>query len=658
MPYLSQRPRRRRRTILALGVGLAAAVALAVPAGPADAARSDRVSLTGNVPSWAKSSSFKGDVATGASISFRVYLSWRGGTSAAATALSVSTPGSATYHKFLTPAQFRKQFAPTQAAVGAVQQWLHNSGFSLDATPMNNLYVGATGTVAQVNSAFHTRLGYYAVAGTTLYAPESTPSVPTGLGVASVIGLDQSGALVHYDHVVGDAPPSAGFRVGQPCSSYYGQLTATAPAAYGRTTFPYAVCGYGPSQIQGAYGLNQMYRRGIDGSGQTVAIIDAYASPTILQDANHYSQLHGLPQLTGKFTQVVAPGTFHHPNSRAQDPSGWYGEETLDVEAVHMTAPGANIVYVGSPNNYQDLDASLNMVVDRHLAQIVSNSYGWPGELLPRGYETPVENILIEAAATGVGVYFSSGDSGDELQDTGIAQPDWPAVSPFATAVGGTSLAVGSSNQRLFETGWETGRDPILNFGTPSASYATTPPGGFFGGGGGGTSRIWPEPAYQVGVVPSALAHRWSSTAARVIPDIAALGDPNTGLLVGQTQTFSNGVYYDEYRIGGTSVACPLMAGMMALADQAAGSPHGFANPAIYARAGSSGLYDVVQNPTGQQEAEVRVNFNNNEDASGGLSYSLRTLDYPGQTTLSTAPGYDDITGVGTVNGFGFLGAI
>jgi hypothetical protein len=91
-----------------------------------------------------------------------------------------------------------------------------------------------------------------------------------------------------------------------------------------------------------------------------------------------------------------------------------------------------------------------------------------------------------------------------------------------------------------------------------------------------------------------------------------------------------------------------------------AGTPHGFANPAIYAfaRSGSPGLYDVVQNPTGQQEAEVRVNFNNSEDATGGLSYSLRTLDYPGQTTLFTAPGYDDITGVGTVNGGAFLGGV
>jgi subtilase family serine protease len=341
------------------------------------------------------------------------------------------------------------------------------------------------------------------------------------------------------------------------------------------------------------------------------------------------------------------------------DPSGWYGEETLDIEAVHMTAPGASIVYVGAPNSYQDLDAALNHVVDRHLAQIVSNSYGFPTELLAPGYEKPYTSIEIEAAATGVGLYFSSGDDGDELETVGIATPDWPASGAFVTAVGGTSLAIGSANQRLFETGWETGRDPILGFGTSGASYAAAPPGAFFGGSGGGTSRIVPEPAYQLGVVPDALATRWSTShPGRVVPDIAALGDPNTGLLVGQTQTFSDGTYYDEYRIGGTSVASPLMAGMMALADQAAGSPHGFANPAIYAQAGGPGLYDVVQNPTGQQEAVVRVNYNNSESASDGLAYSLRTLDYPGQTTLATTPGYDDITGVGTIKGAAFLSAL
>jgi subtilase family serine protease len=625
---------------------------------PASAAPS-RDNLAGSVPPWAKPANFVTGVDPSTPVPFRVYLTWQGGSSAAGKALAVSTPGSPSYRKFLTPSEFRREFAPSQADVGAVRSWLRDAGFDIDAVPTNNLYVAGFGTAAQVESAFNTTLGYYKVSGQTLFAPESAPSVPADLNVSSVMGLDQSADLVRPDHTGKDAPPSAGFRVGHPCSAYYGEQTTTAPEAYGRTTFPVATCGYTPQQIQGAYGLKDLIKRGVDGTGQTVAIIDAFASPTIFDDVNTYSQRHDLPLLThSQFTQVTAPGTAHHPNNNRMDPSGWYGEQTLDVEAVHMTAPGADIVYVGSPNNNQDLDAALNDVVDRHLAQIVSNSYGFASELLPPGFEKPFNDIAIEAAATGVGLYFSSGDSGDELENTGLAQPDWPASDAFVTAVGGTSLAVGASDGRLFETGWETGLDPINDFGTPDASYAAAPPGAFSGGAGGGTSRVVPEPAYQVGVVPNELATRWSSNPGRVVPDIAALGDPNTGLLVGQTQTFSDGTYYDEYRIGGTSVACPLVAGMMALADQLAGSPHGFANPAIYAQSGRPGLYDVVQNPTGQQEAVVRVNYNNNENANDGLGYSLRTLDHPGQTTLATAPGYDDITGVGTIMGEAFLGAV
>src|SRR6476646_3128707 len=137
-----------------------------------------------------------------------------------------------------------------------------------------------------------------------------------------------------------------------------------------------------------------------------------------------------------QFTQVVAPGTFHRPQNKRQDPQGWYGEETLDIEAVHGMAPGAKIVYVGAPNNYQDLDAAMNHIVDRQLAQIVTNSYGFSTELLPFGYIKPFEDTLIQAAAEGIGVYFSSGDNGDETSRSGFATTDWPASSPWVTAVG------------------------------------------------------------------------------------------------------------------------------------------------------------------------------------------------------------------------------
>lgn len=123
------------------------------------------------------------------------------------------------------------------------------------------------------------------------------------------------------------------------------------------------------------------------------------------------------------------------------------------------------------------------------------------------------------------------------------------------------------------------------------------------------------------------------------------MADPNTGYIIGETQTFPDGsVTYSEFREGGTSLASPLFAGIMALADQAAGHPHGFANPVFYSLAGSSAYTDIV-NPAATV-AVVRTNFNNNVDASGGLSYRLRTMN---QTlSLQTTPGYDDVTGLGT----------
>ncbi|HWZ70951.1 MAG TPA: serine protease, partial [Casimicrobiaceae bacterium] len=131
----------------------------------------------------------------------------------------------------------------------------------------------------------------------------------------------------------------------------------------------------------------------------------------------------------------------------------------------------------------------------------------------------------------------------------------------------------------------------------------------------------------------------------RAVPDISAVGDPNTGYVVGETQTFPDGsVKYSEYRLGGTSLSSPLIAGIMALADQAAAKPHGFANPLFYCNAGA--FTDIVSPGPGSTVAVVRTNFNNSVDASAGLSYRLRTMN---QTlSLQTTLGYDDVTGLGT----------
>ncbi len=408
--------------------------------------------------------------------------------------------------------------------------------------------------------------------------------------------------------------------------------------------------GYTPAQFRGAYGVAKAIKHGNDGSGVTVAVIDAYAAPTIVYDVNRYSVDNGIPAFTrGQFTQVWAPGLVAEPAQG--DEQDWYGEETLDVEAVHSMAPGARIVYVGALSSSDtDMDAALNWVVDRRAARIVSNSYGDAGEGVPADLIRAESAIFMQAACEGIGLYFSSGDDGDEVANLGDRTVDWPASSPWITDVGGTSLGVNARNDYVFETGWGTTKSVLTdNVWTP------TPPGAYLYGSGGGTSKLFVEPWYQFGIVPKAISHYFSAIPGRAVPDVAMDGDPTTGMLVGETQTWSDGsVSYDTYRIGGTSVSCPLFAGVMALADQRARHAHGFANPALYAALRKGAYRDVVDPPSIM--AAVRSDFANGENATDGIIYSLRTFNQTG--TLHTLPGYDDVTGVGSPNGEAFLNAL
>jgi subtilase family serine protease len=620
-----------------------------------------RTTLKGSKPSWANSYNYAGAANTSSKLGFRVYLGWRNPAGAEALARAVSNPRSSSYRHYLTPAQFRQQFAPTANQAAQVQSWLTSQGFSVNYTPANHHYVSAQGTVAQARAAFGTSFGMYKVKGLTLRSPSASVSIPSSLAgvVNAVIGLDQSYEFIHPNHVVDSkAPPAAGFRNAPPLSAYWAQyLTGVAvppytppPAAPGYAfpsgftdvalpSVPWSIKGHTPTQVKGAYSIS-----GYTGTGQTVAIIDAYASPTILQDANHWSTNRGIPQFGtpggGTLTQVVSPGIYNVKDNPAQGPTGWYGEETLDVEAVHGMAPNAHVVYVGAPNNYQDLDAAMNHVVDNHLAQIVTNSYGFSGENLPFGWIKPLNDTFIQGAIEGIGIYFSSGDNGDETSVLGYAAADWPASSPWVTAVGGTALGVTSGNARAVETGWGT------NTYTCDPSNPTLPcvNHGFLYGSGGGVSTLFAEPSYQTSY--------GLTLTGRGVPDVAALGDPNAGYLVGQTQTFPGtcngpgGASYDEYRIGGTSLSSPIFAGIMALSDQKAGFAHGFANPFFYMHPGK--FTDI----TSVKTAVARRNFNNGVDDCIGTGDRLRTFDdYSGSPTQSTGTGWDNVTGLGVPAG-------
>src|SRR5262249_49563976 len=161
-----------------------------------------------------------------------------------------------------------------------------------------------------------------------------------------------------------------GFRNAQPCSAYYGQKIATDQPAFNGKALPYAPCGYVGSQLRSAY----EGRTSLNGSGVTVAITDAYASPNIASDASTYASRNGDAAYgNGQLAQVV-PGSFAHQGVCGAN--GWYGEETLDVEAVHAMAQGAKIRYYAAASCY-DLDFldTFAKINNEGVAQLVTNSW-------------------------------------------------------------------------------------------------------------------------------------------------------------------------------------------------------------------------------------------------------------------------------------------
>ena len=365
------------------------------------------------------------------------------------------------------------------------------------------------GSLAAAGRAFAVTFGRFRGPGGRPYrAPAQTPSVPAPLAgsVLSVTGLDTAPHLASPGDMVVPAATrtGTGLASGTACSSYFGQKVARrVPRAYGRH-WPLAICGYVPQQLRHAYGVTSS---GMTGRGQTVAIVDAYDSHTIRGDAQRYAELTGDPVLRpGQFRQYRT-GRFTLAGARqCGAPAKWHGEQTLDVESLHGLATAARIRYVAARScRQQDLMSALAFIVNRHLASIVSDSWGWgASDFLLQ----PVANSIFRLGiAEGIGFFFSAGDSGYYTK-SGI-QPEFPTSSPWVTSVGGTSLAIGRRGQYRWETSWGTVLDKLART-RKGRHWRYAPPGrfaGFQGGGGGGVSTVYPQPFYQRGTVPPGPGH-------------------------------------------------------------------------------------------------------------------------------------------------------
>jgi subtilase family serine protease len=640
----------------------AAALVVGVMAAASAQASPARVPIAGTHPAWANSSTSMSRPVTPAAVSAQVYLAGQDQAALASYAMAVSTPGNPLYGHYLTPAQVMADYGPTAAQVSAVKAWLTGAGLTVTGVQDEmGGYVAVTGSVQQASLAFGVTFGMFrGPDGVADRAPEQVATAPADVAgdVLAVSGLDTASHVMKPDDTL--PPPGPNYWVAGPCSAYYGQKVASGePSAYGSKQ-PWTNCGYTPRQVRDAYHVSQS---GMTGKGQTVAIVDAYASPDILKDADEYAKLTGdRPFASGQFSQDLA-SSFEYTSAGECNAPGWYSEETLDVEAVHAMAPAAKVVYVGAAScTSSDLESALALIVDKHLASIVNDSWGGPAD---QANEVPVYDEVFQAgAAEGIGFFFSSGDDGYEspAEDPGSdqIQVDFPTSSPYVTSVGGTSLAIGRSGNYEWETSWGTILDQLSSDGK---SWQNTPPGpyplGYDGSGGGGVSYTFAQPSYQAGIVPNSLATALpngstSSTPMRVVPDVSAVADPSTGLLVGQTTLQPNGRTYafSLSRVGGTSVSCAIFVGIEADAQQAAGHVLGFANPAIYQRYGSSAFHDVTDQPLGPSVhlAEVRNDYTDPSTKGGPILTYLRTLgiDGEGAAALPAVKGYDDATGVGS----------
>ncbi len=301
---------------------------------------------------------------------------------------------------------------------------------------------------------------------------------------------------------------------------------------------------YTPSQIRAAYGINNL---SLDGTGQTIAIVDAYDNPDIFQTLDTFDNEFGLadsgPTLAQQYGNASSFLTVLNQDGQtsslpAVDPTGgWEAEEALDVEWAHAVAPGAQIVLVeANSQSLSDLFSSVATAANQPGVSVVSMSWGLPeGVVVSASDEAHYDSILTTPAGhQGVTFVTSTGDYG-------TADPEYPAFSPNVVAVGGTSLYLNSDNSYNNETGW----------GDNSAADGTV------FGSGGGISQYEAEPAYQLDV---------QGTGYRTAPDVSFLADPNTGVWMADTYNASGG---NPWLIaGGTSLAAPSWAALFALANQ------------------------------------------------------------------------------------------
>jgi subtilase family serine protease len=367
-----------------------------------------------------------------------------------------------------------------------------------------------------------------------------------------------------------------------------------------------AVVGYTPAQILSAYGISGVtFSGGIkgDGTGQTIAIVDAYNDPNLVSDLKAFDAKFGISDLnTGGGTLKIVNQTGGSTLPAAN--RGWASEIALDVEWAHAIAPGANILLVEAKSaSISDLDAAEDYARNAAGVVVVSNSWGSSEFSTESSQDT---HFTTPSGHAGVTFVVAAGDDG--------AIPEYPSNSPDVLSVGGTSVTINSSGAITSETAWS--------------------------GGGGGVSLYEGKPSYQSSLT--------TSTTRRSSPDVSYDANPNTGYAVYDTYGGSG-----WYEVGGTSAGAPQWSAIIAIADQgralAGKASLANAQAALYSLS-SSDFRDITAGSNGK---------------SAGTGYDLATglgspianrviadlVSYTGTGTFTVSGGSTTTSG-----GFGFGG--
>ncbi len=493
-------------------------------------------------------------------------------------------PGSPHYHQWLTPEEYGEHFGISENDLEQVLNWLQIHGMAVEEVTAGRRSIVFSGTAGQVELAFHTPIHTYAMSGEVHHANAGNPQIP--LALASVV----NGVVSLHD-----------FR----SQAMHSELQRAAPQfSSGGTHY------MSPADFATIYDLMPLYSQSINGSGQSVAIVGR--SNINLTDVQSFRSMFGLPANNPQIIVNGAnPGIFS---------SGEEVEADLDVEWAGAVAKHATIDFVvsASTNSSDGVYLSAQYIVNHNLAAVMSTSFGLCEAALGSSGNSFLNSLWQQAAAEGITVFVSSGDSGAAGCDSSSASRASAGLgvnglcsTPYSVCVGGTQFNDVSNAGAYWSSSNSSAQGSALNY-IPEVVWNESTGGGLWASGGG-ASTVYGKPSWQSGSgVPA--------DGKRDVPDVSLTAAGHDGYLIEM-----NG---GEYVVGGTSAASPSFAGLMALVVQNAGARQGNANTAFYALA--------------------------SKQASGGAPVfhdtTSGTNSVPGLTGFSAGAGYDRASGLGSVD--------